>query len=369
MAYRAYPRDVHEEQWFGELPDRDALIYLGIVNALADDQGRLADNPVVIRSRLFPYRDVPAADVVAAIDRCVGAGQLLRYEDGGQRLLQVVDWWKRQKPQWATRSPLPAPAGWQDRVRTRQNGQYLEEGWSAPGGFTCDVQVNSSGEAVQVNASGEPFGLAREPEPVSEPVPSFEGPGPVDNSAAGPSPSSSKRKRSNSNKVPTCDGKPCQVRDLKCGIRSDITAVAGVEGTSLYGGKSDLSRTMHRYAAAVCQLCQEQLPTVERPDRDELCARIMRSCVSRIVDAHRGEAGPIQNLPAYLNGELKRCTHLGDLCGDELLIEIRREVAGMARPEAEPADVGAGDERRAEQPERFGGVDLRGLIPDAADAS
>jgi len=163
MARRVITPTLFEDEWFGSLGDREQLVWVGIFGVLADDQGRLPNNPALIRSRLWPYRDVPAEDVAAAVERFVTDGRLHRYEVDGKALLQVVNWWRHQKPQWAMRSPLPAPPGWRDRVRTRGGGEYIEEdGWKTSGGFTCGAQVKGSGEPGQVSGSREPFGLARE---------------------------------------------------------------------------------------------------------------------------------------------------------------------------------------------------------------
>ena len=153
---RVITPELFEDEWFGGLQDREQLIWVGLFGVLADDQGRLRDNAALIRSRLWPYRDVPAADVAAALDRFVADNRLCRYsttKDGP--LLQIVNWWKHQRPQWTARSPLPAPPGWCDRIRTRLNGEYVHEGWSEPGGFACGPQV-LSGEPIQVNSSVKP---------------------------------------------------------------------------------------------------------------------------------------------------------------------------------------------------------------------
>ena len=55
---------------------------MGLFAARADDQGRLLDNPILIRARLWPYRDVPVADVSAALDRFVCDGRLHRADSG-----------------------------------------------------------------------------------------------------------------------------------------------------------------------------------------------------------------------------------------------------------------------------------------------
>lgn len=165
------PAETFEDEAFGALDDRQALIRLGLKTALiTDDQGRFPDNAALIRSRLFPYRDVPVADVQEALDGFVDAGWLHRYEANGQSLLQDVGWWLYQKPQWAKPSRYPAPEGWTDRVRHRENGEYIEsDGWTTPGGF--GVQVNASGEDFTRTTRANPSALRDHPHPHPHPDP------------------------------------------------------------------------------------------------------------------------------------------------------------------------------------------------------
>ncbi len=157
--------ETFEDEWFGGLSDREMIVWLGLITSLRDDQGRLVENAALTRSRLFPYRDVPVADVQAALDRFVTDGRLFRYEAEGRALLQIVNWWRYQRLQWAAPSRFPAPAGWTDRVRNRCAGKYQSVNWNEPGGFAD----------VQVNRSGEPFSRSlhlkgSEPEPEPEPI-------------------------------------------------------------------------------------------------------------------------------------------------------------------------------------------------------
>ena len=83
-------------------------------------------------------------DVRGALDHFVTDGKLIRYEVNGKSYLQDATVWETQHPQWAARSKYPAPEGWSDRVRTRENNEYVESGWDSVGGF--GVQVNTPPE-------------------------------------------------------------------------------------------------------------------------------------------------------------------------------------------------------------------------------
>ena len=108
--------------------------------------------------------------------------------------------------------------------------------------------------------------------------PSEEQAAPVDNSAA-PGEDQERRRsatkgksRARSKSPPTCDGHPCEVRDLRCGARRQVALIVGeTEAATIYGGHSDLSRTMLKWSARICELCRSQFAEVERPERDAKC--------------------------------------------------------------------------------------------------
>ena len=110
MSRRVVSPALFEDEWFGYSSDREQLVWIGLFAVLADDQGRLADNPALVRARLWPYRDVPVSDVGKALDRFVAARRLHRYSIKGKPLLQIVNWWQHQRPRFASPSALPAPA-------------------------------------------------------------------------------------------------------------------------------------------------------------------------------------------------------------------------------------------------------------------
>ena len=85
---------------------------------------------------------------------------------------------------------------------------------------------------------------------------------------------------------------PASFRDLRCGIRHEVALIAGeTEAATLYGGHSDLSRTMLKWSARICELCRSQFAEVERPERDAKCdARRSVSAMDRVLAAHRKQA-------------------------------------------------------------------------------
>lgn len=73
----------------------------------ADREGRLEDRPKRIKIEILPYDD---CDVDELLEELQGKGFILRYESGGQRYIQVVNFKKHQSPHIKEGpSTIPAP--------------------------------------------------------------------------------------------------------------------------------------------------------------------------------------------------------------------------------------------------------------------
>ncbi len=128
---RMITSSIWTDEWFGELPPEEMLIWIGLFSRMADDQGRLRDSPLLLRANLFPFReDITSQQVDEALQRFEADGRIRRYTVDGRALIQLLGWWEHQHRQWAQPSELPPPEGWEDRVRTRINGEYVTEGQS-----------------------------------------------------------------------------------------------------------------------------------------------------------------------------------------------------------------------------------------------
>lgn len=77
-----------------ELPFEARLLFIGLWT-LADREGRLEDRPKQIKMEIFPADNV---DCDALIGLLEGIGVVARYEHGGKRYLQVVNFCKHQNP-------------------------------------------------------------------------------------------------------------------------------------------------------------------------------------------------------------------------------------------------------------------------------
>ena len=120
---------IWQDEFFGSLDMVQRLLWVGLFSALADDQGRMIDNPIVIRSKVFPYDDMDVSVIEKALRLFVEEGKIIRYTANKKKYIQLINWWEHQQGQWAVPSKYPAPDGWNDRVRSYIKGTYYEINW------------------------------------------------------------------------------------------------------------------------------------------------------------------------------------------------------------------------------------------------
>jgi len=127
---------VWEDEFFLTLTIFERLLWIGVLTAAADDQGRMMDSAAMIRSKVFPVDDIALAEIESALQVFADAGKIVRYKREGKKAIQVLNWWKHQRPRWAGESPLPAPEGWVDRYRYQAAGGGIAElNWKEQGGY------------------------------------------------------------------------------------------------------------------------------------------------------------------------------------------------------------------------------------------
>jgi len=90
--------NVWEDEFFLSLSIFNRLLWIGILTASADDQGRFADNAALIRSRVFPVDDIQLSVIEDGIKLFADAGKIERYIEGGKKAIQILKWWEHQKP-------------------------------------------------------------------------------------------------------------------------------------------------------------------------------------------------------------------------------------------------------------------------------
>lgn len=81
---------IDQLSWFEE-----AFFYRLIVNC--DDYGRMDGRIPIIKSRLFPLKDITKATVDDALNKLSKVGLVVRYEANGQPYLQLVTWGNHQQ--------------------------------------------------------------------------------------------------------------------------------------------------------------------------------------------------------------------------------------------------------------------------------
>ena len=92
-----------------ELPMSARLTFIGLWT-YADDNGRGADDPRLVKAALWPLEDKhTAAKVEADLAALADAGKILRYEVDGDRWLQIVKWGDHQRINRPSKCVIPPP--------------------------------------------------------------------------------------------------------------------------------------------------------------------------------------------------------------------------------------------------------------------
>jgi len=93
----------------------------------------------MVRSKVFPVDDIPVSQISDGLNRFNKDGKIVRYIADKHKCIQIVNWWKHQKPQWAGKSIYPPCENWTDRERyhTTKN-DICNVNWNSEGGFPSD---------------------------------------------------------------------------------------------------------------------------------------------------------------------------------------------------------------------------------------
>ncbi len=137
--------EIWSDEFFGRLPAEHRLLWIGMLASLADDQGRMLDNPTLMAGTIFPYDPHVRDDIIeSGLVLLARHKKIIRYVAGGngsgRKLIQIANWWKYQRSaHWAARSSYPAPEKWIDRVRTHDGQEVIKANWDHPGGLVMRV--------------------------------------------------------------------------------------------------------------------------------------------------------------------------------------------------------------------------------------
>jgi len=161
-------RYISPDTFTDEIIAKDLLsltTWIGMIASIADDQGRMLDNPALIRSMLFPYDEkITTASVEVVLKYFEHKHKITRYIAGtngtGRKLIQINSWWKYQRSsQWAGQSSYPSPKNWIDRVRAHvPGGKILALNWENEGGYLPTTKTLHRSDTTKPLHSGKKGG-------------------------------------------------------------------------------------------------------------------------------------------------------------------------------------------------------------------
>lgn len=119
--------------WMSEsvasLTIQQRYLFIGLFSN-ADDQGRLRGHPALVKNSIFPYDEIPHSQIESDLEAIEKVGAIIRYNAYGKDFIQLTGWWEYQNLQWAYPSDIPAPDGWNDRLRYRENNSVQTVNWN-----------------------------------------------------------------------------------------------------------------------------------------------------------------------------------------------------------------------------------------------
>jgi hypothetical protein len=106
----------------------ERLFLIGLFSN-ADDYGKGKASPVFLRSTIFPYDDIPATEMVAALENISKVINITIYEVGGSKYYKFINWNKWQRVDHPQDSVIPEPLENDSRVipETIQSDSGLRE--------------------------------------------------------------------------------------------------------------------------------------------------------------------------------------------------------------------------------------------------
>lgn len=163
---RMISSDLFEDDFITTLSYFERLLWIGLITSVADDQGRMMDNPALIRARVFLLDSVQDSEVETALQKLSGARKIDRYVSGNKHLIQIVNWWKYQTPAWASASKYPAPDKWTDRAKYHTTGNKIViSNWDKTGGYVAGYVAGLDRPIEEGDDKGKDEGEGKDPPP------------------------------------------------------------------------------------------------------------------------------------------------------------------------------------------------------------
>jgi len=127
---RMLPSSLSRSLPFSKLPLAAKALYPLLI-ANADDQGRLAADPQMLKWNVCPNIDeITTTDIPHLLQAMEVQALVIVYKDDAHLVLQLSLWWEDQAAmQWAYPSQFLPPDDWHDRLRFRNQGRVITINW------------------------------------------------------------------------------------------------------------------------------------------------------------------------------------------------------------------------------------------------
>lgn len=106
MSFVAIPDSIREDRRLFQLSER-ALAFFQLLLPQVDAWGRIAGDPDLLRSYVWPLSKRTAAETEKSLQECQAQGLVRVYEAGGIRVVQVTGWDETYRPVGAAPSRRP----------------------------------------------------------------------------------------------------------------------------------------------------------------------------------------------------------------------------------------------------------------------
>jgi hypothetical protein len=131
---RVFPQGYSTDRRYGRLSLKSIGLF-PLLWANGDDQGRLCGDPEEVKYTCCPNVDhITKADIPELLAEMQQNRLIAVYTTPDSSAIQLLDWWRVQRPQWAYPSEYPPPEGWRDHLRYHLSpSEIVTENWVAPG--------------------------------------------------------------------------------------------------------------------------------------------------------------------------------------------------------------------------------------------
>lgn len=154
---RLIHKSLSHSRSYGRLSLKGKVLW-PLLFANGDDQGRLSAETDEIKWLVCPnVEEITKEEIPALLEEMRKEAMIVIFSAASISVLQMLHWWQRQHPQWASPSKYPAPNGWKDHHRYKSGGKVVTLNW--PPEDVPSVTGEATGEGIG-EATGELSGEA-----------------------------------------------------------------------------------------------------------------------------------------------------------------------------------------------------------------